>query len=179
MILRKSVFFILSSLCLVLIDQTLMFDSVISVWPVWLREAGVCVAWLFRPNLVTNSLPPWTPGSPFASQQSFLPPPCVHEPLQRPNSTYTATACFPRMCIGGYFTFFFRLLCSALRHLTLPRSTISAAPRSPSRPKLSSFLPSHGFLLRLLSLHKTWHSLGPVRPTLTSTVLLFPCLSPP
>ena len=41
------------------------------------------------------------------------------------------------------------------------------SPLSPSRPKLSSFLPSHSFLLQLLSLQKMWHSLSPVKPTLT------------
>lgn len=39
---------------------------------------------------------------------------------------------------------------SSLLQLSLPPS-----PLSPSRPKLSSFLPSHGFLLQLLSLQKT------------------------
>lgn len=50
---------------------------------------------------------------------------------------------------------------------------IPPSPLSPSRPKLSSFLPSQSFLLQLLSLQKTWHGLSPVRPTLTSVVPLF------
>lgn len=124
------------------------------------------LVWPFRPNLVTNSLPPGPQVPPLlpSSAPSFL-------PACRTGST-CRTATRSRFTAFYWIMLFFQVLCS----FRLPSYATSAAPPSPpsppSRPELSSFLPLTA------SCSGSYHSrkcdsLSPVKPALTFTVLLF------
>lgn len=130
---------------------------------------------------------PWTPGSLCVSQQSSAVPPICMCDTRCGQSKPHAAACnvgFLMHKPGSFLTFlmfcvFFCFFADLLSSPTSPFALIPLSPLSPSRPKLSSFLPSHSFLLQLLSLQKMWHSLTTVKPTLTPAVPLFPWPSPP
>lgn len=120
------------------------------------------LVWPFQTKFSHPLTSPWTPGSLCVSQQSLALSRSVHETFYK----YHIRIC----CISLELFFKMMLLYFSRKRLILSSFSISTAPLSPSRPKLSSFLPSHSFLHRLLSLQKTWHSLSPVKPTLTFVV---------